>query len=686
MSDSLNAAQAEAVQTLSGPLLVLAGAGTGKTRVVTFRVANLIRHGTRPDRILAVTFTNKAANEMLERIEAKLQGGHRGRKKQETPMPRIGTFHALCVQWLRKHAAKLGFPEKFAIYDRGDQESVARGVLRELRVHDEMMRPADLLGFISRWKNQGLWPDVAVGHASTDKEHLAASGYRRYQKQLKLLGAFDFDDLLLYTQRLFEEHPPALKAESGLFDHILVDEYQDTNGSQYAIIKAMAEGHRNLCVVGDDDQSIYGWRGAEVKHILGFSKDWPDAKVVRLEENYRSTAAILQMANQLIIFNRHRHDKILRPARHGGQAPRILQFPSEVEEAQSIAQEIARRLEGDRQLQPRDLAILFRTHEQPRLFETELRKAKVPYVLTGSQSFFDRREVRDLLAYLRILVAPEDEVALLRIINTPPRGMGDKSIETLQRAAVDQGSNIWTQMRHEPLVRSLPLPAQRGSQSLVQMVLDFQQRLEGKADLPEVVRDVIARTRYFDEIDRLYDTPEEQTARKQSVEEVVNAIAEYQSSHRDATLGGFLQEVALAGKEFGSPKEKALQQNAVALMTLHSAKGLEFPIVYLVGMEEGILPHRRSVAADADAIDEERRLCYVGVTRAQEELTLSLPLTRFNWGKARPTFPLRFLFELTGQSDHPNKAAAIRNALKEARGSADAKGASGSAKKKKPSR
>src|SRR5437762_2120184 len=319
----LNPPQQEAVATLVGPMLVLAGAGSGKTRVVTYRIANLIRHKTRPERILAVTFTNKAATEMQERISALL-----GKLKER---PRISTFHAHCVRVLRRHARQLGYPERFAIYDRGDQESLARSVLREIRVPSELMRPGDLLHQISRWKTVSIRPPDAAKEARSDKEHLAAMGYRRYQKSLQTAGAVDFDDLLLLTEELFEKYPPVRKAEAALFDHLLVDEYQDTNGSQYRIIKALAAEHRNLCVVGDDDQSIYGWRGAEVQHILRFNRDWPDAKVICLEHNYRSTAAILEIANRLITFNKQRHDKVLRAARPGGESPRILQFNSETD-------------------------------------------------------------------------------------------------------------------------------------------------------------------------------------------------------------------------------------------------------------------------------------------------------------------------------------------------------------------
>jgi len=644
----LNPAQQEAVNTLAGPMLVLAGAGSGKTRVVTFRIANLIKHRTRPERILAVTFTNKAAAEMQERI-----GGLLGKLKER---PKISTFHSHCVRVLRRHARKLGYPERFAIYDRGDQESLARGVLREIRVPSESLRPADLLFLISRWKTHALRPAEASKAAQSDKEHLAAMGYRRYQKSLQNAGAMDFDDLLLLTEELFGKHSAARKEEAALFDHVLVDEYQDTSGVQYRIIKALAAEHRNLCVVGDDDQSIYGWRGAEVRHILRFGQDWPDAKVIRLDWNYRSTAAILEIANRLIHFNKVRHDKTLQAARAGGEPPRIMQFPSETDEAGQTVADIRRRIEGDR-LQPKDFAILFRTNEQPRAFETELRKAKIPYVILGSQSFFDRKEVKDILAYLRVIERPEDEVSLLRIINNPPRGIGEKTIESLLKEAVSRGRPVWEVMK---VAGTLRVPSAQEAVGRFGMLIEkYHRQLEsphpgplpkGEGVLVALVRRLIAEIGYEAELKRLYSDPNEQQARWQSVEEVVNALGIYERGTKRPTLGGFIDEVTLGQQDMADEKEKQLAKNAVALMTLHSAKGLEFPHVYMVGLEEGILPHHRSLG-ESDDVEEERRLCYVGVTRAMERLTLSLSLTRMKWGKPRDTIPSRFLYEIMGQAE-----------------------------------
>lgn len=674
----LNPAQSEAVGTLSGPLLVLAGAGTGKTRVVTFRVANLIKHKTAADRILAVTFTNKAALEMRERISHQLKLPKRVRRGQPAvARPQIGTFHSHCVQILKRWTRELGYPDKFTIYDRSDAESVARTVLREIRVAESTLSPSDFLNIVSRWKNAGVRPENADSAATSDQEHIAASGFRRYQRALKLQAAFDFDDLLVYSEQLLMESDKIRSAEAGRYDHVLVDEYQDTNGCQYRIIKALAEGHRNLCVVGDDDQSIYGWRGAEVRHILNFRKDWPEAKVVRLEENYRSTDAILSMANRLIAFNRERHDKVLRPARPNGKPPRVVQYPDENGEAKGVVEEIAERLRLDKTVSAGDFCILFRTNEQPRPFEMELRKRKVPYVITGTQSFFDRKEVRDILAYLRWIDSPEDELALLRVINIPPRGLGAGSVDKLLKEAVSRSSSVWKVMQDESFITSLPTAAQGGISRLKELQGHYKPRFDGpeassqdpteSKTMVEVLIKLIDDLKYHDEIQRLYTDPEESAMRIGSLESVYNAIAQYEENSSEPTLDDFLSSIALSGREFGSAKDKQQGVNAVSLMTYHSAKGLEFPNVYMIGMEEGVLPHRRSISGEIDAVDEERRLCYVGVTRAQDELTLTLPQSRFKWGKPRPTYPSRFLYELTGQGDNPNRIKSIQAAAEEAK-------------------
>jgi DNA helicase-2/ATP-dependent DNA helicase PcrA len=656
MPAALNPAQLDAVRTLKGPLLVLAGAGTGKTRVVTYRIAELIRRGTRPDRILAVTFTKKAAGEMQQRAAELLSHSKKrptAPAKRAVPRPEISTFHSLCVRILRRHIERLGYPQKFVICDRNEQESQARAALRELRAPNAALAPGDLLAIVSRWKSLSHRPEQAAAAAENDREQLAAAAYRRYQENLKRVGAVDFDDLLLLTEELLSKFGQVRRAESQRFDHVLIDEYQDTNRTQYQIVKALAGGHRNLCVVGDDDQSIYAWRGAEVAHILRFEQDWPEAKIVRLEDNYRSTAAILQYANTLIGFNRQRHEKVLRAARPGGLRPSILQCQDEAQEAQRVVADICSSLES-RRAEPRDIAILCRTNEQPRSFETELRRAQVPYVLIGGMSFFDRKEVRDVLSYLKVIDNPHDEPALMRIINFPPRGIGNAAQKRLIDEATSRGKFLWDVLSDALVIDGIDAKTAHAVGEFRRLI-DESRVGEQKSGLAAIISQLLDKTKYRAALANLYPDATEREARLASLEEIVNAAATYEKNHRvssRATLSGFLDDMLLSERDDSDEKDSQLARNAVALMTLHSAKGLEFPRVYLVGMEEGILPHKRSLAIENDAaIDEERRLCYVGVTRAREHLTLSFALTRRKWGKPQKTVPSRFLYEMTGQAE-----------------------------------
>ena len=664
----LNPDQLDAVKTLSGPLLVLAGAGTGKTRVITYRIVNLIKTGTPRERILAVTFTNKAANEMRERLMPMIEVQRKSptpvdkfkpkyaqnKFSQDDPQPTVSTFHSLCVKILRRRIDRLGYPLKFAIYNRGDQESLARSVLREINVNDKMLAPNQLLYHIGNWKCKSLKPGDAIVRSESDAQHLAAIGYQRYQRQLKLSGAVDFDDLLLLTEELFQSYEEVRLEEAAKFDHLLIDEYQDTNTSQYRIVKALAEGHQNLCVVGDDDQSIYGWRGAEVEHILSFHRDWPQAKVVRLEENYRSTHAIISFANELIKINTTRHDKVLRAARPGGEKPAIVQYENETVEAQETVRSIERRLQEPGR-EPRDFAILFRTNEQPRPFETELRKAKLPYVLVGGMSFFDRKEVKDLLAYLRLLEDEPDDISILRIINSPPRGIGKKSIEKLLQHSVKQKVALWKMITGETSRPKTTNRVDQGLNALLHAVNTVKAQMANMS-LVDTARLLIDKVNYKAEVEKNYPEPDDRESHWAVVEQIVTSIGEYERSTRKPTLSKFLDKLLLGDQNTDNDKEKQLKKNAIALMTLHSAKGLEFPEVYMVGLEEGVLPHKRSLENDDAGVPEERRLCYVGVTRAEELLTLSMSLTRMRWGKPRDTVASRFLFELRGLTDSPNYA------------------------------
>lgn len=632
----LNRAQGEAVATLRGPLLVLAGAGTGKTRVITHRIANLIRHGTPPDRILAVTFTNKAAREMRERA-TKLLGG-----KLDAP-PTIATFHSLCVRILRRHADRLGLPPKFAIYDRGDQESLARSALRELKIETSKLKPGLFLSFVGQWKMKGLGPARVEADILDDTEKLAWKTYRRYQQMLRTVGALDFDDLLLCTLELFNDHPLALEMEQGRFDHVLVDEYQDTNLSQYRILQYLCKRHDNLCVVGDDDQSIYGWRGAEVRHILGFDRDFPRAKVVRLEENYRSCPNIIKLANQLIRRNLDRHDKTLRAVRPANDHPRFAKYEDEQAEAEGVVRDLCATAAKEN-LPWRSFAILFRTNEQPRLFETELRARNVPYVLVGGYSFFDRREVRDILAYLKVVANPADEVSLLRIINTPARGIGPGIVEKLLQRATSAGLPLWNILPETVSQGSLPSKATAALGWFVELIQTYQERLS-RVPLVGNIRELIDKVGYRAEIARNHESPQDQEARWAAIGEILNMIEQYERRADSPSLVGFLEEVTLDTKD--DQKEDETSKNRVTLMTLHSAKGLEFPHVYLVGMEERLLPHERSLDSEA-TVAEERRLAYVGITRARDRLTITRAQFRSRFGQRLPTQASRFLPEMYG--------------------------------------
>ena len=668
MDASLNAAQREAVSTRSGPMLVLAGAGTGKTRVVTHRIAALIRGGVPAPRILAVTFTNKAAREMQQRIRPLLG---KGRKEQ----PVATTFHAQCLQILRRHARRLNYPERFEICDRGDQELYAREALREVRADTATLKPGDLLHWISGWKNQGATPRQAESTASSDRAHLAAMGYRRYQRALRNAGAMDFDDLLVLGEQLFIEHDDVREEEAGRFDHLLVDEYQDTNGRQYQIVKLLAESHRNLCVVGDDDQSIYAWRGAEVRHILNFRRDWPDAKVIQLVENYRSTSAILELANRVIANNQHRHEKQLVAARSGGPRPAIHQWKDESEEAKRVVEAIARKATTPG-LSYRDFAILFRTNEHARPFELELRKKRVPYVVVGGESFFDRKEVKDLTCYLRASLFPSEDTAILRILNRPKRGIGDATIDRIRNAAAESSRSVWDILTDAEWTGQLPNRSPAAIAKFVNLLRTTGGHLKQGRPPSQVLRKLMDDAGYESEIQRSSLTPQEQESRCALVEEMINGLAALESdASQPLRLEQFLDDIAIGQREFGDEKSKMLKRDAVVLMTCHSAKGLEFPHVFMPGVEEYRMPHHRS-ALDAKAIEEERRLFYVGVTRAQDSLTFSMALTRLKWGKPRETHPSRFLLEAIGQDDRAAAVASqVTHELTAPRGSRRAKSA-----------
>lgn len=637
--EGLNAGQRAAVECTEGPQLVLAGAGTGKTRVITYRMAHLIEKGVSSDRILSVTFTNKASREMAERCQALI--GKNLRKK-----PWISTFHRLCVSVLRQDSAAIGYPNTFSIMDRGDQESIARDVLRQLRVQDTTLKPGDMLSCISRWKSASLGPGAAVDAVENDREYLAAMAYRKYVQAAKASARMDFDDLLALTWELFRDHPEVLRRHQSRFDYVQIDEYQDTNELQFRVIAALVKPHQNLCAVGDDDQSIYGWRGAEVKHILGFKNFFPSANIVRLEENYRCTDQILASANRLIGNNRSRHPKQLRANRFSDKEVRIKAFPDETTEAERVVLEIDYLIKQEG-LSVGDFAILFRTNDQPRAFETELRRRKIPYLVIGAQSFFDVREVKDLLAYLRAIAYPKDDNSLLRIINTPPRGIGHSTVEKIVAAGIEHGTKFWETLKSTGVSDTLSPKARSSLERFEEMIQQFRGKFKSKQlSMDQLLGQLIDRIGYREQLPHWYKTPEQLQVKQNLVDGLVSSLKDYCSRAREPKLMEFLDEMALQGRDDALGGEDKSDAEAVKLMTMHSAKGLEFPHVYLVGMEEGLLPHKRSVEATEKEIAEERRVAYVGMTRAQDRLTLTFAESRKKWGKPRKSVPSRFLFEI----------------------------------------
>ncbi len=651
---TLNPEQRAAVTTTEGPLLVLAGAGSGKTRVITVRIAYLLHRGVKPENVLAMTFTNKAAKEMRERVGGLIGKPAAGAKRNSARVGSaknsdaeeltVGTFHAFCVRLLRTHAAEAGLSPRFTICDASDQQSALRGALRELRIPEASMAPAALHGRISLMKNKGLSADAFLETAKDQQDELIGRAWKRYDEHLARSRSVDFDDLLLRAVRLVKSSTPVRESLEQRFRYVMVDEYQDTNGPQYDLVRAIAGKHKNLCVVGDDDQSIYGWRGADVKKILAFDSDFTGARVVRLESNYRSTKEILDAANRVIGHNPGRLGKTLRAALGSGEPIATLRMEDETAEADHAAREIADlvRLKRNRFS---DFAILFRTATQPRPFEQQLRALNVPYVLTGGMSFFDRKEVRDVLAYLRLAQNPRDEVSLLRIVNAPPRGIGKSTVEKVVAFATEQGISACEAFERAKEIESIPESASYAVASLIEKLTRFGAENPG-GNLVDWVRRLVEALEYRSEVDRCYPEPTAAEERWASVVEVFDMAENYTRRAKKPTLDGFLEALTLSAEDDREDDRKE-KRDAVALMTIHAAKGLEFPRVYLVGVEEGLLPHQRSVVEDT--VEEERRLMYVAITRARQHLTVSCTKTRSKYGTRIESQPSRFFYEMLGE-------------------------------------
>jgi len=623
----LNPPQREAVTAADGPVLVLAGAGSGKTRVIAHRIAYLLgTRGVHPRQVLAVTFTNKAAEEMGRRVEALL--GPAGVRP-----PLIATFHSACVRILREHIRHIGYPSHFVIYDEDDRLAVVRDCMRELDVDERATTPASLVHRLSHAKNQMLAVEEAEQLARGPREEQVAAVYRRYQERLAAAGAVDFDDLLLLTVRLFDRVPEVLAWYRGLWKWVLVDEYQDTNRAQYRIIRALTKEHRNICVVGDPDQSVYGWRGADVRNILDFEQDYPGTKVIRLEQNYRSTKRILAAASAVIANNVTRKEKSLWTENVEGEPPAIYRAWDEHEEANFVAQTIRRLRDEGREWS--DVAVFYRTNAQSRVLEEALRRGGVPYVLVGSVRFYERREIKDALAYLRLTLNPGDDIAFRRAVGAPPRGIGRASMVRLEQVAAREGHSLLEQCALLP--PDLTGKPRRGLEEFARLCARLRER-RAALTIPAFLDEVLTASGYREALRQ--EKSAEAEGRLENLEELISAAEDYQRSHEDASVEGFLDVATLVSDLDELPGDA----RGVTLMTLHLAKGLEFPVVFVTGMEEGVFPHARSMN-DGDEIEEERRLCYVGLTRAKQRLYLSYALHRrlHGYGLGEPS---RFLLEI----------------------------------------
>lgn len=629
--ESLNNMQQEAVYHTEGPLLILAGAGSGKTRVLTHRIAYLIAEkGVNPWNILAITFTNKAAQEMRERVDkiVGLDGGSVW----------VSTFHSTCVRILRRHADRIGYDNNFTIYDTDDQKTLIKDVCRRLNVDTKKYKERSLLAQISHAKDELVTPDEMLMNAADFNEKKVAEIYREYQISLRRNNAFDFDDLIVKTVELFQNCGEVLESYQERFRYIMVDEYQDTNTAQFKFVSLLASKYKNLCVVGDDDQSIYKFRGANIGNILGFEKVFSDAKVIKLEQNYRSTQNILNSANEVIHNNIGRKEKSLWTDNEEGSLVHYRQFMNAYEEAEFIAGDISRKVrEAD--CQYKDCAILYRTNAQSRLFEEKFLMANIPYKLVGGVNFYARKEIKDLLAYLKTVDNARDDLAVRRIINVPKRGIGATTLAKVQDYASEHDMSFYDALKEAENIPTLGRAAAK-----IEPFVTFVQSLRSKTEYfspSELLNDIIEETGYVMELKA--EGTEEADARIENIDELITKIVSYEEENEDPTLSGFLEEVALIADIDTVDGDG----NQVLLMTLHSAKGLEFPYVYLAGMEDGIFPSYMTITADDPAeLEEERRLCYVGITRAMKDLTLTCAQQRMIRGETQYNKPSRFIREI----------------------------------------
>ena len=641
--NDLNPMQRRAAETLEGPVLILAGAGSGKTRTLTYRVANLLEHGVKAWHILALTFTNKAAREMRERIE-RLAGADAGEAW-------IGTFHSICCRILRRDIEKLGYERSFTIYDDDDQQRVIKAVLKELDIDEKFLPPKAVSADISDAKNRLLSPDEWLqrrgGDYRSQKTHDVMT---RYEQRLRAANALDFDDLLVKTLQLFVEHPPVLEYYQSRFQYVHVDEYQDTNYAQYQLVSLITRKSRNLCVVGDDDQSIYGWRGADIRNILDFEKDFPDATVIKLEQNYRSTANILDAANQIIAHNEGRKEKELWTEDGEGEKITLYAAADERDEAAWICQRIRQLQRGGTPYG--SIAILYRMHALSRVLEETLMRAGIPYHVYGGTRFYDRREVRDVLAYLRVIQNPADDISLSRIINVPKRAIGDSTVEQLTQYARQNDMSLYAAVAAPP--DTLASRARKSVNDFSSLIVSL---LLAKETLPlsEFVQKVIDDSGLIAQYQK--EENEENQARIENIREFMGAVTEFEQKSEDKSLFAFLENVALVTELDNQDSAPSF----VTMMTLHSAKGLEYDAVFMSGMEEGIFPSARAMQED-NRVEEERRLCYVGVTRARKLLHLSYARRRMLFNQMQFNAPSCFLQEIPKRLIREEQSSAAQSA------------------------
>ena len=623
----LNPAQRDAVLATEGPLLVVAGAGSGKTRVLTYRVAHLITAcGVKPQEILAITFTNKAAGEMRERLEDMLGATARGIW--------ILTFHAACGRILRREAPRLGYRTNFTIYDQADQIRLTKACLEELERDPKRFVPRGIHAQISAAKNQLVGPEEYRRRVGSFYDQTVADVYELYQRRLFASNAVDFDDLLMLTVAVLERFPEARERWQKAFRYVLVDEYQDTNHAQYRLLQLLGEKHRNVCAVGDPDQSIYAFRGADIRNILEFERDFGETRTIALEQNYRSTNTILEAANSVIAQNRERKPKNLWSELGEGEPVRVIEVEDEHAEARFVAAEIAYLVEAG--YSSREVAVFYRTNAQSRVLEDVLVRQGIAYQVIGGPRFYERAEIKDVIAYLQVVDNPYDAVSLLRIANRPRRGIGDASLARLQTYADAHGISLWeaTALAEEAGLTAAPLRGVQGLRTLLESSMAGALEL----DVPDLLERVLERSGYVEALEA--ERTIEAQGRIENLQELVGVAREYQATAADPSLSSFLQEISLYSDQDAIRGEQSL----VTLMTLHNAKGLEFRAVFMIGMEEGIFPHSRSL--EEQSLEEERRLCYVGMTRAQERLVLTHASARSLWGNRSYNLPSRFLDEL----------------------------------------